>query len=182
MLPTSSGVAWDTIELLATKKPSDELIMVVLDFKDAFFQVPVLPEERPFLAAKLRGKCVVFERAAQGSRGASLLWRRMAALINRLTSGLSSTTKLRTSFYVDDPLIAAVGTAAETKRSITKVVASWMGLGFRLAFEKRRMRNFFRISRGLRQFFKVAHDGVTASVKKAIVEEVRGRSSASSFS
>ena len=50
---------------VTTKKPSDELIMVALDFKDAFFQVPVLPEERPFLAAKLRNKYVVFERAAR---------------------------------------------------------------------------------------------------------------------
>ena len=58
----------------------------------AFWQIPLHPEERKFFVAKLdidKVNCyMVFLRTAQGSRGAPLCWARYAALIMRLTQSL----------------------------------------------------------------------------------------------
>ena len=38
--------------------------------------------------------------------------------------------------YVDDPIIVTVGTAANRKRSITKILLVWLILGFAIAWHK----------------------------------------------
>ena len=61
LLPTSNDVSWDIIELLDGMGDDDELTLVGLDFEDAFFQIPVLPDEQSFLVTYLDGQYLVFE-------------------------------------------------------------------------------------------------------------------------
>ena len=61
---------WDLLDLLSKElEPEDEVEFFVIDFKDAFWQVPLRPEERRFFTARLREEWYIFLRLAQGSRG-----------------------------------------------------------------------------------------------------------------
>ena len=75
----------------AGQQPSVEAF--VLDFTDAFWQVPVRPEEQRFYCAtaKLDGEklYLAFLRAPQGSTNGPTLWARVIALVSRLTQSLS---------------------------------------------------------------------------------------------
>ena len=61
----------------------------VLDFNEAFWQVPIRPDEGRYFCATaiFRGKrrWLAYLRVAQGSANAPLLWARLAATIMRLT-------------------------------------------------------------------------------------------------
>ena len=61
----------------------DELVTFIIDFSDAFSQIPLHPSERRYAVVYFRGRYIVFLRTPQGSRGAPLLWARVAALICR---------------------------------------------------------------------------------------------------
>lgn len=173
LFPGSNDVTWDLAELIASLKEGEEIELAVLDFADAFFQVPVTDNEMPFLTAKYRNKYYVFLRAAQGSRGAPLLWARLAALVSRLTSALSSTSLVRTSIYVDDPVIAATGVPSAIKRALAKIMCSWMALGLRLAFAKASHAEINQRLTWTSSVFRGSREVVTTSVKDSIVEEVR---------
>ena len=71
----------------------------VLDFSDAFWQIPISPaEEKHFCDIGLideKRKWIAFQRAAQGSAAAPTLWGRLAALIMRLTQSLFEPTMRR---------------------------------------------------------------------------------------
>ena len=95
ILPTSSDVAWGLAELLDKLRDGDDITIAVLDFKDAFFQVPVLDSERPSLVTCMRGEFSLSERAAKGSRGAPLLCGRSSALVMRLSASLVSGSSAR---------------------------------------------------------------------------------------
>ena len=89
----------------------------VLDFSEAFWQIPICRDEQKYFCAtttiKGRRKYVAFKRAAQGSANAPMLWARVAALIMRLCQGLFPLTVLNLMCYVDDPLAAIRGTPEE---------------------------------------------------------------------
>ena len=66
----------------------------VLDFSDAFWQIPIAREEQKYYCATGlidgKRKWIVFLRAAQGSAAGPTLWGRVAALVMRLTQSLCS--------------------------------------------------------------------------------------------
>ena len=49
-----------------------DLEQFVLDYTDAFWQVPLHPKERRFFVGKIRGIILSYLRAAQGSRNGPL--------------------------------------------------------------------------------------------------------------
>ena len=108
----------------------------VLDFTDAFWQLPLEPTERRFFAAKYRGEYFVFLRLAQGSRGAPLAWARLAALVMRLSQGMLEDAEGRLQCYVDDPISSLAGSRFERDRRIALLIVVWRCLGFPLAFRK----------------------------------------------
>ena len=71
----------------------------VLEFPDAFRQIPISPaEQKHFCATGLiegKRKWIAFQRVAQGSAVAPTLWGRLAALVMRLTQSLFEPSKLR---------------------------------------------------------------------------------------
>ena len=70
----------------------------VLDFSDAFWQIPLSPAEQKHLCAKglIKGqrKCIAFQQAAQGSTAAPTLWGRLVALVMRLTQSLFEASRM----------------------------------------------------------------------------------------
>lgn len=54
----------------------------------------------------------------------------------RLTQSLYDPSELRLVCYVDDPLAAVRGTAAERRLYVAIMVLVWEALGFKLAFAK----------------------------------------------
>ena len=58
---------------------------------------------------------------AQGSRGAPLLWARVAALLCRLTQGVFEPGRARLACYVDDPIVTLSGSRLVRDRHVALV-------------------------------------------------------------
>jgi len=97
----------------------------VLDFTDAFWQIPLLASEYRFFCAMamLQGTrtYIAFLRAAQGSTNGPTLWARVIALVARLTQSPFLPSEVRLMCYVDDPLAALSGTP-ERRRLVTATI------------------------------------------------------------
>ena len=83
---------------------------MVLDFEEAFFQVPLSVAERPWFTCRIGDEWFCFLRTAQASRGAPTVWGRGMSFFGRAAQALDTRRALRTNIYVDDPLLLAAGT------------------------------------------------------------------------
>ena len=121
----------------------------VLDFTEAFWQMPLSPQERRYYCAKLEidgiEKFLVFLRTVQGSRGAPLSWARLAALVMRLTQSLFDIDKVSLHCFVDDPIAAIKGSAKERRTAVAAIILVWESLNFELAYKKGQSKNIRRI-------------------------------------
>ena len=108
----------------------------MIDITDAFWQLPLQPNEHKFFCTKFQDKYIIYERLAQGSRNAPLVWCRFMALISRITSGIFSADPFQLQTFVDDPLITVGGTRESTDELIAAFTLFWMILGIKLAFPK----------------------------------------------
>ena len=88
--------------LSVLNSPGETVGSFVLDFSDAFWQIPIAVNEHKYLYAsiiagrrhKRKRKYLAFKRAAQGSSNAPLLWARTAALLMRECQAFSCTTQV----------------------------------------------------------------------------------------
>ena len=106
LLPRLLDVVYLTMQLLTIAAAGGVGVeYMVLDFKEAFWQLPLSPEERRFFCAMLTmdgiRKYLVYLRTVQGSRGAPLTWARTAALLLRLTVSLFPLDRIRALCFVD---------------------------------------------------------------------------------
>ena len=112
---------------------------LVLGFSEAFWNVPLHPEERRFFCAKLTMnglvKFLAYLRTAQGSRGAPTTWARLAALIMRLTQGVVMEHAMMMC-YVDGPFCVLGGTTHECDRTAATIALIWSALGLPLQLSK----------------------------------------------
>jgi hypothetical protein len=140
-LPRATDVAFDILDSLAKLglRPDECIELLVLDFVDAFWNIPLAPEERRFFVGMLRGKFYVFLRAAQGSRNGPLAWAGVISLVMRLVQSVfweGGLCPLRLNTYVDDPLCMIRGTGPERRTRICVLVLLWRALGLPLSFKK----------------------------------------------
>jgi hypothetical protein len=126
----------------------------VLDYTDAFWQVPLHPDERRYFVGMVRGIVLSYLRSAQGSRNGPLSWSVVVSLALRaaqsmfrvscLPKGDHAATQaerraepsLRMQTYVDDPAFSVRGTRPQRDRAYSMVVLLWLSFGFDLAFAK----------------------------------------------
>jgi hypothetical protein len=108
----------------------------VLDFKDAFWLLPLLPRERKYFVAFYKGKFLVWLRVGQGSRNGPQLWGRAAALLGRFTQSMFSDREARFQIYIDDPIAIIRGNRIRRDRIIAMASLVWLILGVELAFAK----------------------------------------------
>ena len=111
--------------------------MFILDFTDAFWQIPLASEERKHFIGFDGDKLWMFRRSAQGSRNGPLAWAGPSSLLLRCTqsvfSGVSrqpDKPEARSQLYVDDPAITV------RDESIATAVLVWQLHGFKLAFKQ----------------------------------------------
>ena len=123
-LPKVTDVAYDILDSLAKQdfEPGEGIELLVLDFEDAFWNIPLAAGEHRFFVGRLRGKFYVFLRAAQGSRNGPLAWAGVISLVMRLVQAVFwdyGRCPLRINTYVDDPLAMVRGTQSERRHHIT---------------------------------------------------------------
>ena len=161
---------------LGAMDPDDEVEFLILDFVDAFWNVPLRCCERKYFVGCARGRFFVFCRAAQGSRYGPLSWAGIVSLLMRCTQGVFSCTSdpanpsVRIELYVDDPAVCIRGSARVRDRLLAKTVIVWAILGFPLAFHKAK--------RGacvdwIGAALSVGVDCVTVSVTEGKLQELR---------
>ena len=118
---------------------------LVADANEAFWQVPLHPPERRFYCALLRkpdGSCryFAFTRTVQASRGGPLSWAQTFALIDRCLFGVLrcniTPNSHRMQVYLDDPIIAFLGTPEVCRHQAALAILTWTVLGIKLAVEK----------------------------------------------
>ena len=159
----------------------------VLDYTDAFWQVPLAPEERRFFVGMIKGIILSYLRAAQGSRNGPLSWASVVSLairavqsffrISCLGRGEYYATKperqaesgLRCQTYVDDPAMVLRGTLQQRNQSVALTVLLWSSFGFLLAFKKA-MRGATVTWIGCE--VTVGRTYVVATIKKERIEEL----------
>ncbi len=160
--------------LTESHKNGGEVGAFVLDFSDAFWQIPIADNELRFFCAtslidQIR-KYIVFLRAAQGSRAAPLLWARLAALLMRLTQSLFKPTEVNLMCFVDDPLAALRGSELERNTHAAMIMLVWEALDFKLAYHKGQLAKTVTWIGGT---LACEAAGVRASVKTAIVDDIK---------
>jgi hypothetical protein len=147
VLPRVTDAVRDGLESLSEVLPDDDetLEYLVLDFVDAFWQIPLAQLEKRYFVGQHRNCYYVFNRTAQGSRNGPFAWGSLAALGARLTQSLfisgqarrgRKAYSLRMQVYVDDPLSTLRGTPSQNKRNKVVLIVSWLLMGFELAFDK----------------------------------------------
>lgn len=124
-----------------SNEEEDEIELFVCDISDAFWLIPLHPEERKYFVAKLHGKYFVFQRTAQGPRSAPLTWAAIAAVVARLAQSffLGRRHRGRLQVYVDDPLFSIRGTRSQRRRAAAKFMIVLAVLGFPIAIAKAKM-------------------------------------------
>ena len=133
VLPVVTDLVFDALQGLADHS---DLEWLVLDIKDAFWTLGLKRQERRYFVGKLRGVYYLFQRLAQGSRGAPLAWCRFFALVSRLTQAMFSEKELRSEVYVDDPALSVFGQQSQRNCLMGAVILVWRSLNLNLAFAK----------------------------------------------
>ena len=146
VLPRISDAIADALEMMSHLEPGQEVEWLVLDFVDAFWNVPLRHSERRFFTGKIADKFYIFLRAAQGSRNGPLSWAAMVSLALRCAQSLffeqpsgtppEARETLRLQTFVDDPVFCIRGSQQARARKMALVVLVWRALGFPLAFQK----------------------------------------------
>ena len=72
--PRISDAIADALEMMSHLEPGQEVERLVLDFVDAFWNVPLRQSERRFFTGKIADTSFIFLRASQGSRNIPLSW------------------------------------------------------------------------------------------------------------
>lgn len=143
-LPRITDAVHDLLSLMTQLGPGEKIVQFVADIVDAFWLIPLHPEERRFFCAKFRDKYMVFRRTAQGSRTAPLTFAAIMSSATRLLQSLLLRDSLsksvwqdaRLEVYVDDPWVAIRGTQEKIDNLIACLLVGWELLGFPIAYHK----------------------------------------------
>ena len=136
VLPRLQDAICDAVTLGSLCGEGDELEWMVLDVADAFHNVWLRPEEVKFCCTKVGNKFYVFLVLLFGAASSVPIWGRVAAWLARTTAALLHPGEAALQLYVDDPIVAARGTAAQRERAFA-VVCIWASvIGLPLAWQK----------------------------------------------
>ena len=135
-LPTVRGAVDLTLGALRASGSGGAASFLVLDFKDAFKQVPLAQAERRFYPFALQGEWFVYRVLPMGAVGSPLVWCRVAAFLARAAAAILGDKGGDIATYVDDPLVVVTGSHAERSATIERVLLLWSVLGAPLAWGK----------------------------------------------
>ena len=136
VLPKVSDAVKDAVDLVRAAGPGETLEWFVIDVADAFHNVPIHESEWRFCCARVGDKFYMFVSLVFGSKSSVPLWGRFAAWLGRSTASLFVDDLVRLQIYVDDPLVAVVGSAARRIHLVT-IAFLWAAVaGYPLAWGK----------------------------------------------
>ena len=171
VLPRITDVAHDLLELMGDSDDGgSDVELTVADIEDAYWNIPIAPQERKYFACQLRGRFFVFLRATQGSRGGPLLWARVMAFAARFGQATCSAKTARVNVYVDDPIILAKGAQSTRRLAVAKILMIWMALGMRIAWHKAQVGTTVTWTSAT---FCITCNSVIAKIKEEIIEHIR---------
>ncbi len=135
ILPRLSDIVDDILALLEYSNDGtwDQM---VLDFRDAFKQLPVHPSEQRFLGGAALGGYFIYKVVLFGIKSGPLVWGRIAAYLMRLTAATIYDLPARLHCYVDDPILTVAGAPAARQRTALLVVILWLAVGGDLSWAK----------------------------------------------
>ena len=113
-----------------------DLDWLVLDISDAFHNIPLRSSERRYACGRLGDIYILFLVLCMGGKSAPNIWGRYAAWLGRLMASLFEASVFRNEVYVDDPLMAAVGSLEERNVTFTIALLALQCTGFPLAWTK----------------------------------------------
>ena len=131
---------YDILALLGKCNEHEGIYFLVLDFVDAFFRMPLNPDERHFFVINFAGRFLRWNRVAQGSTNGPQSFCRLAALVGRLTQSVFDSDVARLQVYIDDPILTMRGTEKQAKHNMTKAILVWRCCCLDLAFSHRSSR------------------------------------------
>ena len=94
-----------------------------------------LPAERLFLSGKACAGFFGYFTMCFGVGAGPFVWGRVAAFVMRATRGMLGDTS-DTHCFVDDPIIALLGTQAQRHWKTKKALLFWLCLGVQLSWKK----------------------------------------------
>ena len=103
ILPRIWDVIRDTLNLKAAKKDTENIYYFVCDFQDAFYKIPLLPDERRYFAVLYKGKIYIWLRVGQGSLNGPTLFGRLSALAGQFSQSLFSPMYSRARYRLLTP-------------------------------------------------------------------------------
>ena len=143
---------------------SESVEVLVLDYRNAFMQIPLAVEEQPFNCCSLdravrrtraslfpgeaaEGFCIVWRVLGFGGRPNPLIFARCGSFLARTTQGLLRTSPASTlglgsaapgrlQLYVDDPVLTLVGSDRQRELAMDLVILYWLILGVPLSWSK----------------------------------------------
>ena len=142
VLPGLSDLVNDVLHLMSARTKNQGIEILVLDFTDAYWQIPLAVQERRHFVGYDGQKLSMYKRSAQGSRNGPLSSAGPSSLLIRCTQSVFSKSdsvkcpKARTQLYVDDPAITFRGTQNFRGDALATAVLIWRIIGFPLAFQK----------------------------------------------
>ena len=138
MLPRQTELVHDILSLRKGRRTAEAVFLLVLDAEDAYWQIPLHPQEQKYYCGQLHynggTKYLAYTRNAQGSRGAPLSWAVIFGMICRCICSILRCPVVpdthEMEVYVDDPIIALRGTVETVRLHVALAVVGWSVLGF----------------------------------------------------
>ena len=87
--------------------------MLVADYVDAYWAIPLHHDERRFQVFQWRGRWAVLLRTGQGTKESSLTWGLISALCGRMGQSMFASFELLLQIYTDDPWFMVSGSDEE---------------------------------------------------------------------
>ena len=142
VLPRGIDHARDLAQLSAGPQflaPSSHYLVttLVLDYKDAFHQIPLMSEEVRFYCADLGDAgFLAFYGMGFGGRAFPLVFGRVISFVARATQAMFPPTVARLQTYVDDPVLSVAGSPEKAEEVFDTAILLWLLLGADLSWEK----------------------------------------------
>jgi hypothetical protein len=136
VLPRVLDLINDIVDLLLLKRDNEEIIVMVLDFCNAFHLLPLHPEEQKYFTTCIGGKVQHYFSLVFGPKASPTVWGRFGAWLSRSTQALFSPDSIRMQLYVDDPAVVIRGDKSEQKRLTATILLWWLILEIPLAWNK----------------------------------------------
>eukprot|EP00435_Cladocopium_sp_Y103_P040827 s1627_g11.t1 len=144
VLPRLTDAVQDALVFASELQPGETMEQLIADISDAFWQIPVHPQERRFFVAKFQGRFLSFVRTAQGSRAAPLTFCAVMAMLSRFAQALffrdagchNHPEEARLQVYTDDPWLIARGSQSQINRTFAVLMIAWELFGLPVATHK----------------------------------------------